>query len=74
MTLLSVEAHPELLPLLQSLREGGGVVITDHGRPVAFVGKTCPPKPPDLFAFRRAFQSPTSAVSEMAEIRRGESY
>lgn len=72
MNMLAVETHPELLPLLASLREDGGVVITDHGRPVVFVGTACLPKPADLFAFRKAFRSPPSPVSEMAEMRRDE--
>ena len=72
--MLAVESHPELVPLLAFLQQDGGVVITDHGRPVAFLGAACPPKPRDMFAFRRQFQSPASATSEMAEIRQRESY
>ena len=74
MNMLALETHPELEQLLSSLREDGGVIITDHGRPVAFVGTACLPKPPDMFSFRRSFRSPPSTVSEMAEIRSREKF
>ena len=74
MTTVAVESHPELVPLLDSLRSDGGVVITDHGRPVAFLGAACPPRPRDMFAFRRAFTSPPSEVNEVLEMRKEERF
>jgi antitoxin (DNA-binding transcriptional repressor) of toxin-antitoxin stability system len=70
MNMLAIESHPELVPLLRSLHSDGGVVITDHGRPVAFLGAACPAKPPDMFAFRRQFTSPPSSTSEMSAVSR----
>ena len=74
MNMLAVESHPELVSLLDFLCTDGGVVITDHGRPVAFLGAVCSPRPRDMFAFRRAFTSPPSAVNEVAEMRTSERY
>ena len=72
MRTIAIEDRPELLPLLRSVRDHGFVVITDHGRPVAVLQQPEVTKPADMFAFRRAFLSPPSTFSEVAEMRRAD--
>ena len=57
MTTLELSQHPELAALAAELRQGHGVIITDHGQPM---GELVPLRrrfTADMFAFRKTMTS-----------------
>jgi prevent-host-death family protein len=58
------EARQNLTDLLDAVKKGREVVITDRGRPVARLAPVEPRRPfPDLARLRRAFRGPDPALS-----------
>ena len=66
MTILELEAHPELRDLVARIRRGEEIEIADHGQPVARVARA---HSEDMAAFRARLQVPpvTNAVLDMRE-------
>ncbi|MEQ1913424.1 MAG: type II toxin-antitoxin system prevent-host-death family antitoxin [Vicinamibacterales bacterium] len=59
------EARQQLTELLDDVKKGREVVITDRGRPVARLGPVARRRPfPDLAAVRAAFRGPNPQLSQ----------
>jgi prevent-host-death family protein len=59
------EARQDLSGLLDDVRKGREVLITDRGRPVARLVPARPPRPfPDLKAVREKARAPRARLSE----------
>jgi prevent-host-death family protein len=59
------EARQNLTDLLDDVKKGREVVITDRGRPVARLTPVEPRRPfPNLARVRRAFSGPSPALSQ----------
>ena len=59
------EARQNLTELLDDVKKGREIVITDRGRPVARLAPLEPRRPfPDLSRVRRAFRGPDPALSQ----------
>ena len=59
------EARQNLTDLLEDVKKGREVVITDRGRPVARLAPVSRRRPfPDLARVRAAFRGPNPALSE----------
>jgi antitoxin (DNA-binding transcriptional repressor) of toxin-antitoxin stability system len=73
MTTLELTQHPELAALVDELRKGQRVVITDHG---AAVGEVTPSRPGHsaliarLEALQRRFTSPVYPGNSVVDMRR----
>jgi antitoxin (DNA-binding transcriptional repressor) of toxin-antitoxin stability system len=68
MTILELEAHPELRDLVERVRRGEAIEIADHGQSVARVARVAVVNE-DMAAFRASLGVPVmpNAVIEMRE-------
>jgi antitoxin (DNA-binding transcriptional repressor) of toxin-antitoxin stability system len=72
MTTLELTQHPELAALVAELRQGHGVVITDHGQPLGEVVPSRPAREPWIARLRSlhdSFTGPAYPGNSVVDMR-----